>query len=309
MDKVSVIIPTYNCLSYLPKSIGSILEQDHDDFEIILVDDNSCDGTGEFLQKWRQAEPRIRVITTSGVGASQARNLGIEQANGKYIAFLDADDFWCKNKLSTQVQLHKQHPELALSFTNYNHLTEDYDVIVDCFRYWAQFQGRDDDYIVLDKPLDFILANNIIGTSTVMIRASFLDKSHLFDPTLTYCEDWELWLRLCESHPIAAINSIQTGYLMRPGSITKTDSKRLEHLACIDSILEKYQQHESSISSKSLRIAKSRLLEGYADYHRGLNEYLYAIRFGLASMFTYPQMRKIRSILGDCKRTVLPQQR
>lgn len=98
MAKVSVVIPTYNCLDYLPKAIGSVLKQTHQDVELIVIDDNSNDGTSTYLASID--DDRIITLSTLGVGAPQARNLGIEQASGEYIAFLDADDFWFPEKLS-----------------------------------------------------------------------------------------------------------------------------------------------------------------------------------------------------------------
>ena len=80
MAKVSTIIPTYNCLNYLPKAIGSVLQQTHQDIEIIIIDDNSNDGTSTYLDSID--DDRIITLTTSGVGAPQARNLGIEKATG-----------------------------------------------------------------------------------------------------------------------------------------------------------------------------------------------------------------------------------
>ncbi|MEZ9417941.1 glycosyltransferase family 2 protein, partial [Vibrio sp. 10N.286.49.E1] len=92
MAKVSIVIPTYNCLDYFPKAIGSVLKQTHQDVELIIVDDNSNDGTSTYLASIH--DERIVKLATLGVGAPQARNLGIEKATGEFIAFLDADDFW-----------------------------------------------------------------------------------------------------------------------------------------------------------------------------------------------------------------------
>eukprot|EP00487_Bulimina_marginata_P003634 TRINITY_DN18750_c0_g1_i1.p1 TRINITY_DN18750_c0_g1~~TRINITY_DN18750_c0_g1_i1.p1 ORF type:complete len:114 (-),score=5.84 TRINITY_DN18750_c0_g1_i1:13-354(-) len=85
MAKVSIIIPTYNCLDYLPKAIGSVLKQTHQDVELIIIDDNSNDGTSTYLASID--DERIITLSTLGVGAPQARNLGIEKATGEYTAF------------------------------------------------------------------------------------------------------------------------------------------------------------------------------------------------------------------------------
>lgn len=304
MNKVSIIIPTYNCLAFLPTAIESVFKQTHQDFELIIINDNSSDKTADYLKTL--TDNRVQIITTLGVGASQARNLGIETSSGKYIAFLDADDFWLPEKLSLQLKLHTTYPNLAMSFTNYNHLTEDYQPIVDCFTYWNQFQKGEDEFICLENPLEFIIKNNIIGTSTVMIKADILSKINRFDANITYAEDWELWLRICENYDVGTLNSIQVGYLMRQSSTTQTDSLRLRNLKSIECILDRYQNESQrwDLSPSSFKNARARVLEGYADYHRGLQHYKQAIAFGLRSLILVPELRRVRSLLGDCSKAL-----
>lgn len=302
MTKVSVIIPTYNCIEYLPRALGSVLTQTHDDFEVIVIDDNSTDQTQEYLS--RQLDSRITVLKTTGVGASEARNLGIRQSSSDFIAFLDADDIWLAKKLETQLNFHKQYPNIAMSFTNYEHLNEQYQPIIDCFSYWSQLQDKDDEYIFLDNPLEFIIENNIIGTSTVMVKRSVLQQPNMFNPQITYAEDWELWLRISEQYDIGVVNAIQTNYLMRKGSTTQKHTRHLNNLKSIESIISKYQIKKDNwtISSSSFNKAYARILEGYADHHREMNQYTKAIWFGLRSLRLVPSKRKLRSLLGDCKK-------
>ncbi|MGF1755047.1 glycosyltransferase [Vibrio makurazakiensis] len=306
MAKVSVIIPTYNCMAFLPKAIDSVLEQTHQDIELIIIDDNSADKTDAYLKTL--TDPRISVITTTGVGASQARNMGINQACGDFIAFLDADDFWLPEKLELQLALHAAHPSLGMSFTNYDHLTEQYQSIVDCFSYWEQFHGEERLFIPLNNALEFTIQNNIIGTSTVMVKADVLTQMKAFDAEIEYGEDWDLWLRICEKHPIGALNSIQSGYLMRQSSTTQTDHFKLRNLQSIESILKHYQdsQHTWCLPASAFKSAKARILEGYADYHRGLQRKGIAVFFGLRSLLLAPQKRRFRSLLGDCKSILWP---
>ncbi|CAK2180186.1 teichuronic acid biosynthesis glycosyltransferase TuaG [Vibrio crassostreae] len=239
MAKVSVVIPTYNCLDYLPKAIGSVLKQTHQDIELIIIDDNSNDGTSTYLASIH--DDRIVKLSTLGVGAPQARNLGIEKATGEFIAFLDADDFWFPEKVERQLEFHQRYPDLAMSFTNYEHLTEDYQVIVDCFSYWSQFQDQDELFINIENPLEFLIENNVIGTSTVMVRADVFSQTGSFNADIKYGEDWELWLRMSENHQIGALNSVQVGYLMRASSVTQTENLKLRNLKSIETILQHYQ--------------------------------------------------------------------
>src|SRR4030042_1653484 len=108
--KVSVIIPVYNRAELIAQAVESVLRQSFSDFELLVVDDGSSDGTWEALQR---CGPRIRALPQEHRGASAARNLGIQTAAGEYLAFLDSDDLWQPQKLARQVQYLDQHPEVA----------------------------------------------------------------------------------------------------------------------------------------------------------------------------------------------------
>ncbi len=306
MAKVSIVIPTYNCLDYLPKAIGSVLQQTHQDIEIIIIDDNSNDGTSTYLASID--DDRIITLSTLGVGAPQARNLGIEKATGEFIAFLDADDFWFPEKVERQLEFHQRYPDMAMSFTNYEHLTEDYEVIVDCFSYWSQFQNREEQFINIDNPLEFIIENNVIGTSTVMVKADVFSQTDSFNADIKYGEDWELWLRMSENHQIGVLNSVEVGYLMRSTSVTQTEELKLRNLASIETILQRYQNNSQrwNVPQSSFKVAKARILEGYADYYRGLQQNRQAIVYSFRSLVMAPQKRTLRHLIGDCKSFLKP---
>ncbi|PQJ59946.1 glycosyl transferase [Vibrio chagasii] len=306
MAKVSIVIPTYNCLDYLPKAIGSVLQQTHQDIELIIIDDNSNDGTSTYLASIQ--DHRIVKLSTLGVGAPQARNLGIEKATGEFIAFLDADDFWFPEKIERQLEFHQRYPDMAMSFTNYEHLTEDYEVIVDCFSYWSQFQNRDEQFINIDNPLEFIIENNVIGTSTVMVKADVFSQTDSFNADIKYGEDWELWLRMSENHQIGVLNSVEVGYLMRATSVTQTEDLKLRNLASIETILQRYQNNSQrwNLPQSSFKVAKARILEGYADYYRSLQQNRQAIVYSFRSLVMAPQKRTLRHLIGDCKSFLKP---
>lgn len=302
---VSVIIPSYNCLAYLPKAIASIFQQDRSDVEIIIVNDNSTDGTAEYLDTLSQQQACVKVITTTGVGAAGARNIAIEQAAGEYIAFLDADDYWYPEKLTTQLALHQSNPDVAMSFTNYDHVDEQYHYIVDCFGYWNQFTEVTTPSYYIKQPLALVLAHNVVGTSTVMVKSSVFKTVGLFDIEMSYCEDWQLWLKICEHFEVATLTKSYTSYLMRSDSITQTDSKRLQHLACIEQIISDYKQREVGLSKHTFALADAKLKEGYADYYRTQRQFINALCFEGYAFLLNPQIRRIKNGLGDIKKLIL----
>lgn len=302
---VSVIIPSYNCLAYLPKAIASILQQDRRDVEIIIVNDNSTDETAQYLEVLSQQEACVKVITTVGVGAAGARNIAIAQAVGEYIAFLDADDYWYPDKLSAQIALHEANPNVAMSFTNYDHVDEQYQYIVDCFGYWNQFSDVTTPCYYIQQPLAQVLAYNVVGTSTVMVKASVFETVGLFDVDMSYCEDWQLWLKICEHFEVATLTKSYTGYLMRGDSITQTDSKRLQHLECIEQIISDYKQRDVGLSKHTFALADAKLKEGYADYYRTQRRFMNALRYEGYAFWLNPQIRRIKNGLGDIKKLIL----
>lgn len=115
----SVILPTYNGARFLPQAIESVLRQREGDWELIVVDDGSTDGTQAVLKPYRD-HPQVRVISQENQGAAAARNRGMQEARGSYFAFLDADDLWFENHLEVMGELIRRYPQAGLygSFTS-----------------------------------------------------------------------------------------------------------------------------------------------------------------------------------------------
>ena len=116
MPKVSVIIPTYNRLPFLKEAIDSVLAQNVEDVELMVVDDGSTDGTGEEIKRYGGRVKLLQHAENRGVSA--ARNRGIRYSRGKYIAFLDSDDLWVKGKLKVQVDFLDENPQYPMCYTD-----------------------------------------------------------------------------------------------------------------------------------------------------------------------------------------------
>jgi glycosyltransferase involved in cell wall biosynthesis len=113
-DLVSVIIPVYNGESFLARALGSVFEQDYRSLEVLVVDDGSSDGTAQIAQHW----PEARYFFQQNQGHGAAKNTGIENSRGEYLAFLDVDDWWAPNKLGLQVEFLKAHPQIGYVVCN-----------------------------------------------------------------------------------------------------------------------------------------------------------------------------------------------
>jgi glycosyltransferase involved in cell wall biosynthesis len=115
MPKVSVVIPAYNAMTYLPETVESVLKQTFTNFEVLIINDGSSD----HIMQWvtQISDSRVRLISQENQGLPGARNTGIAQAQGEYVAFLDADDWWEPTKLEKQVRCFEERPGVGLVYT------------------------------------------------------------------------------------------------------------------------------------------------------------------------------------------------
>jgi len=193
MPKVSVVIPTYNRLPMLKEAVRSVLAQDFEDFELIVVDDASTDGTFEEL---KQFGGRVKVIEhEENRGVSAARNRGVLHAKGKYVAFLDSDDLWVKGKLKIQVAFLDDNPHYPLCYTDEIWIRRG--KRVNPMKRHAKYSCW-----IFEKCLPLC----IISPSSAMMRKNLFLKVGLFDEALPVCEDYDFWLRISSRFPIFFIN-------------------------------------------------------------------------------------------------------
>lgn len=211
---VSVIIPTYNRKHIIEGAIKSASNQTLKDYEIIVVDDGSTDGTKEFLESLQlshlpdtvpgtvPATSPIIIISKENGGVSSARNVGIQNAKGKYIAFLDSDDAWLSDKLTAQVEYLESHPNIPLVYTD-EYIEVNGEVLPQ-----TRFQRADVGDDVKDN---FLLSGFVqktpIHTSAVMVRKSILDEVGYFNETLKIHEDSELWNRISRKYKFGYIDT------------------------------------------------------------------------------------------------------
>ena len=193
MPKVSVIIPTYNRLPMLKEALDSVLSQDFDDFELIVVDDGSTDGTAEVIKGYGGRVKLLQYPENRGVSA--ARNQGILKARGKYIAFLDSDDLWVKGKQKIQVAFLDDNPHYPLCYTDEIWIRKGRRVNPK-FKH-AKYSGW-----IFEKCLPLCT----ISPSSAMMRKALFSKVGLFDEALPVCEDYDFWLRVSVRFPIFFIN-------------------------------------------------------------------------------------------------------
>jgi len=196
MIQISVVIPAYNAMKYLPQTVESVLQQTYRDFEAIIVNDGSTDD----IEAWFSesiTDPRFRLISQENQGLSGARNTGLEHAQGEFVAVLDADDLWHPTKLEKQLHALNNDPEAGLVYTWLQYVDEVASPTGKTVK--SSFQGN------VWKQLT---ACNFIGCGSVaMIRRSCFDEVGNFDRNLdSYLEDWDMWLRIAKRYPFTVVN-------------------------------------------------------------------------------------------------------
>lgn len=210
---ISVIIPTYNRKEIVCEAIQSVLQQEPKNFEIIVVDDGSTDGTADFLQSLNLP---ITIIKKENGGVSSARNAGIKASRGPYIAFLDSDDLWQPDILKSQLDYLESHPTIPLVYTD--QFIEVQGKILDQTRFARET-------VPPDQKTRFSLPGFVqhmpIHISSVMVKKEIFDEIGFFNGDLHIHEDTELWNRISQKYSF--------GYIEKPLAIFRWE-KDQEHL-------------------------------------------------------------------------------
>jgi len=189
MPWVSIIIPTYNRRDFLREAIRSVLEQSFRDFELIVVDDGSDDGTREMIQ--REFPGLLTYLYQENQGVSRARNRGLKLAQGEFVAFLDSDDLWLPRKLERQMAFMQSQPKAQICYTDEIWIRRG--VRVNPKKKHAKYSGW-----IYPRCLPLC----IISPSSALMRRGLLEEVGGFDEELPVCEDYDLWLRISARHPI-----------------------------------------------------------------------------------------------------------
>jgi glycosyltransferase involved in cell wall biosynthesis len=196
MPEISVIIPCYNNHDYIQECLDSVLNQTFSDFEVILVDDGSTDGTTETVKAYL---PKLKLISQKNQGPAVARNVGLEEATGKYVAFQDADDLWYPEKLELQLKFLESNPRFDWVYADMSTFNDQQRLQASWFADRPTYQGK-----VFEK----LINNNFIPTITVMAKKEAVLSVGGFDPSLRSCEDKDLWLRLARKNELGRLDKV-----------------------------------------------------------------------------------------------------
>ena len=183
MPTISIITPAYNCEKYLEEAVNSVLAQTVQDWELLIIDDCSRDGTYRCMQKLALKDSRIRIFQNArNIGAAATRNFGIRQAKGQWIAFLDSDDLWRKEKIQKQMTILEKHPDARFLFTGSAFIEDDGMTIAHTLHVPEKINRKK------------LLKQNVISCSSILIRRELMLEFH---------EDFATWLSILSEVPWA----------------------------------------------------------------------------------------------------------
>ena len=232
VPKVSVIIPTHNREAFIREAIDSVISQSYSDWEIIIIDDASEDGTEKIVKEYTRTEPRIKYFKNEkNLGIAKSRNRGLELANGIYIAPLDSDDIWLdKDKLKKQVEFLDANPDYALLGGGIMHINAESKPIKKVL------------FPVYDSLIrNIILQYNPFAQSTLLFRKKVALECGGYSTEYKICDDYDLWLKIGKNHKFTNIPQVLAGYRVHGGNITHT--KRLTTAREILEIIKIYKPY------------------------------------------------------------------
>ncbi len=199
---VSVIVPAYNAEKYIARTLETILSQTYTRLEVIVVDDASTDRTVNIVREFARRDPRVRLLSQPHLGVSRARNLAIERSRGEFIAPVDADDLWHREKIRDQVDcMLREGASVGLVYS-WSRTMDEHEVPISGIAH--EKKG--------DVLAELMYSNFIGNGSAALIRRSCFDVVGGFDPQLSHCEDWDLYLRVAERYRVGVVPKYQVGY-------------------------------------------------------------------------------------------------
>lgn len=224
---VSVIVPTYNRARVLPRALDSVLTQDFSDFELLVIDDGSTDATQEVLDNYLRGDLRVRALQMpANSGVSAARNLGLAEAHGDLIAFLDSDDEWLQGKLRRQVTFFDAAPrQVGMLYGGVHTLGSE------SWTFTPSQRG-----MIYPQLLE---RNVIHGTSGVMLRREAVDRVGGF-AELPAMEDWDYWIRVARHYHIDFLPDPQIRYFASPDDALRKTRNQRQNLDAREMIYQAY---------------------------------------------------------------------
>jgi glycosyltransferase involved in cell wall biosynthesis len=250
MTRFSVIIPVYNRACVVARAVESVLSQTCQDFEIVVVNDGSTDDTEGVLQPYRD---RIHYIRQSNRGSAAARNHGIQECRGQYIAFLDSDDRWYPEKLARIQEAILAHSDAGLLYSDYRSVTPKGRLVrVERCRH------------VVGNAYGGLLLHCFVLTSTVVCKRECFDTVGFFHEPLRRVQDWDMWIRIARKYSFVHVPALLTEYTWEPLNPARASRATI---ADRQSVIDRALRADPALGPKARRQVLARLAYGQGVEH------------------------------------------
>ena len=289
---VSVVIPTYNCATFVRQAIDSVLQQDYRPMEILVVDDGSTDDTVKVLSEYGD---RIRLLFQANGGPAAARNRAVREARGEYLAFVDGDDLWLPGHTRALVSYASAHAECKVVYGD-----------------WLTWPANSDgSYTPLDLPAAAshpmadpaaggwlygkLLFDSVIHIIASLVHRSIYDAVGGFDEGLRTGSDYDFWLRVSCKFPVVKLRTPVAVYRQNPASVTNTVRAENNPYRLLKRAIDTYGLSDNAGNAVNAievqrRLAELAFLHGHRHYWRGdLNIAMDSFRQALDHQAWYPK--------------------
>ncbi|MGL1832976.1 glycosyltransferase [Rhodocyclaceae bacterium SMB388] len=266
-----MIMPSYNTAPYIREAIESVLGQNYPSLELLVIDDGSTDDTPDIVRSYGE---RVRFFSQQNQGAGAARNLGLREARGDFIAFLDSDDIWLPGKLSAQVAYLTINPDIGVVYSRWRPWRPEQD---GHFRMPTLPEQPNAPGFIASQSgwlYNRLLLGSILHTITVMMRRSVIDQIGPFDTQFKRGQDYDYWLRASRIAPIHKLDAVHALYRLHgEGCIKKWPKDNYEKIV-LEKALNTWGNtgHDGEITPRSVirrRIADICFDFGYHHYWEG----------------------------------------
>lgn len=283
MPKVSVVIPAYNAMSYLPETVESVLRQTFTDFEVLIIDDGSSDHIVQWVSQL--VNPRVKLISQENQGVPAARNTGIAHAQAEYVSFLDADDLWEPTILEKQVRCMEDNPAVGLVHT--------WMALIDQ-------QGKPTGRVMTSNTEGDVwkqlVEQNTVPSSSVMVRRCCFETVGGFDQNLRNIDDWDMWIRIAARYPFAVVKEPLMRYRQHHNNMTK--NWQVVEQACQIIIEKAFRSAPPELMYlKSRSYGHANIFLAWKALQGGNRDYKRAIHFRTLAIAHFPQIRYSRNYI------------
>ena len=293
--EISIVMPSYNSERFIGAAINSVLAQDFENFEILVIDDNSTDASRGIVEEYASKDRRVRCLTNQRTkGAAGARNTGLDEARGEWITFLDSDDLLIENCLSARLEFLVRRSDCRILTTDHSSIDETGKIMID--RRFSSNGLLDlareravlvDGGFYLERPVEFFLDHfSLMWTGSIMLHSSVIEQTGRFDETLTYGEDLKYWYQAALRNKVFFLDISSVCYRQHGASLTANIEALLKGTEGVYREILKDSEFSAYRTKVNRRLALAFIASSY--YYRKKKLFLPATRFAAKSILAGP---------------------